>query len=190
MTVSSVVAAEWTATFLGIVAVYLLAKGDGRGWGLGALMVVLLGFVYWARALYGSCALQGMFLVVQFLGWWRWAKGREKDLRLTSRRMKPLEKWLAVSGFALAWPVFYQLLQAGEGQFVLVDSLVTAGSLVAQLGMLLGLAESWLIWLVVDLIYVGLSIAGGMDTLALLYAVYMALALKGWREWTRDRCPA
>lgn len=180
--------AERAATFLGILSVYLLAKGDGRGWGLGVLWALLTAYVYWVGEIYGSFALQGMFLVLQLGGLWRWRQGQQKDLRQASRRMTRRELGLAVIFTGLGWPLLWHLLNFSGGEWVLLDSFLTSGSLVAQATMVLGLAEAWLIWLVVDLFYIVLSALSGMHAFVLLYAVFTGLALQGWREWTRDRC--
>ena len=54
---------EVAATVLGLVSVFLLSVGNGRGWGIGAVMILMMRVVYYAGGLFGSAALQLFFLV-------------------------------------------------------------------------------------------------------------------------------
>ena len=42
-------------------------------------------------------------------------------------------------------------------------------------------------WLVVDIVYVVLSIQQELWPFVLLYFAFCLLAVKGWIEWTRDQ---
>ena len=46
--------------------------------------------------------------------------------------------------------------------------------------------EQWLVWLVVDIITVGLYIYKGIPLTAGLYALYSALAVAGYLRWKRQ----
>jgi len=46
--------------------------------------------------------------------------------------------------------------------------------------------ETWLVWIVVDVVYVGMYAFKGLLPTAFLYAVFLGLAVLGLREWTRS----
>jgi nicotinamide mononucleotide transporter len=46
--------------------------------------------------------------------------------------------------------------------------------------------ENWLLWVVVDVVYVGMSLSQGLTLTAGLYAVYVGLAFLGFRDWRRS----
>ena len=48
------------------------------------------------------------------------------------------------------------------------------------------LLENWLVWLVVNLISVGLFAYKGLWLTVGLYAVFIALSVAGWRAWRRQ----
>jgi nicotinamide mononucleotide transporter len=54
--------------------------------------------------------------------------------------------------------------------------------------------ETWYVWIVVDLLYVGLYLYKSLMLTALLYAIFVVLALAGLRAWQRcgaqERCQA
>ena len=45
--------------------------------------------------------------------------------------------------------------------------------------------ENWAVWIAVDVVYVGMYVAKGLDLTAGLYAVFVLLAVLGFREWSR-----
>ena len=47
------------------------------------------------------------------------------------------------------------------------------------------LVEQWLVWLVVDMISVGLYIYKGIPITALLYTLYCVLAVLGYLRWRK-----
>lgn len=178
--------AEIIATITGIISVYLLSVGNGRGWSLGAVMITLSGLVYVARSLYGFATVQLYFLVTQFLGWRRWRLGEEKDLRKSNRALAPrffLGLCLALTG---VWMVAAQVLLLVNGVAVWADAFVSVGSLAAQTLMVAGYRECWLLWLAVDIVATVLSYDQGMGAFVLLYLYFCVMAVNGWREWTRD----
>jgi len=46
--------------------------------------------------------------------------------------------------------------------------------------------ENWALWLAVDTIYVGMNLSRGLVLTAGLYAVYLGLAVVGFRQWRQS----
>jgi nicotinamide mononucleotide transporter len=65
-----------------------------------------------------------------------------------------------------------------------MDGFLTAGSLLGQLLTAKKKIENWHTWIVVDVLYVGLYIYKGLHLTAILYAVFVVLAVLGLRAWT------
>ena len=182
----AILATEVVSTVLGLVAVALLTVGNGRGWFIGVVSIVMTSVVYVAHSIYGSALLQIYFLVTQFWGWWCWRKGEQQDLRLVSRTLSGRQRLLSVLLVGVGTVGAAHVLQSVGGASVWWDGFVTSGSLLAQTLMVLNFGECWLWWVVVDVVYVGLSWRSELWSYTLLYLVYCALALNGWRQWTRD----
>ena len=69
--------------------------------------------------------------------------------------------------------------------FLLITS-YAATSLVAQVLLARKVVENWLIWVFVDTIYVGIYIVKGLDATAVMYAIYIPIALLGYIDWRKD----
>jgi nicotinamide mononucleotide transporter len=61
-----------------------------------------------------------------------------------------------------------------------------AYSLVAQGMLAFKIVENWALWVVLDVVTVGISIRLALYPTAALYAVLTVIASIGWRDWRRD----
>jgi nicotinamide mononucleotide transporter len=61
--------------------------------------------------------------------------------------------------------------------------LTTSMSLGAQLLLNLKRLETWYVWIAVDIIYVPLYLSRDLNLTALVYVVFLALCIQGWRQW-------
>jgi len=65
------------------------------------------------------------------------------------------------------------------------DASTTSFSLVAQAMVTRKWIENWVVWIVVDTVYVGMYVHQELYPTAGLYAAYLVLAVMGLREWRR-----
>jgi nicotinamide mononucleotide transporter len=66
-----------------------------------------------------------------------------------------------------------------------VDASTTSFSLVAQFMQTRKWMENWLLWMLIDVVYVAMYVSQGLWLTSLLSAIYLGLAVLGWREWRR-----
>ncbi len=69
--------------------------------------------------------------------------------------------------------------------FPYLDALTTVMSLVAMWLMVRKRTESWVYWIVVDVIGIGLYYVKAVKFVALLYVLLLAMALRGLVSWVR-----
>ena len=67
-----------------------------------------------------------------------------------------------------------------------LDSFLSRTSLVAQWMMTKKKLENWLVWIAVDILYVGMFIFKHLYLTAGLYAVFLGLAVRGYIDWRRS----
>ncbi|MEO5589013.1 MAG: nicotinamide riboside transporter PnuC, partial [Gemmatimonadaceae bacterium] len=67
-----------------------------------------------------------------------------------------------------------------------VDALTTSTSLVAQWMMTKKLLENWIVWVSVDVGYIGMYIYKDLYVTSALYAVFLVLSVMGYIQWKRS----
>lgn len=178
---------ELVAFVLAIAMVLCNIRVNPVAWPLAIASSALYFLLFWQHRLYGDASLQILFVVVAGWGWWQWLNGREADGRaLHVRHLDARGRWIALGAFAITWPAIGLFLKHWTDTDVpWWDAFPTAGSLVGQ--WLLGrkYVENWPAWLVVNSVAVTLFAFKGLWLTAILYALFVALSLLGWRAWSR-----
>lgn len=178
---------EIVAFVLAIAMVLFNMRVNPLGWPLAIVSSALYFLLFWNSRLYGDASLQLVFIVVAFWGWWQWLRGTADDgAALSVRRLPRRALWATVTIALLAWPAIGLFLRRYTDTDVpWWDAFPTAGSLVGQ--WLLGrkYLENWAAWLIVNVVAVGLFVHKGLWLTVLLYALFAALSVAGWRAWQR-----
>lgn len=178
---------EIVATSSGLLCVWLLIRQNILTWPLGMAYAVLSLFVFYGQQLYGQFALHVFYVLVNAYGWYHWHKGGADGepvvVGKTPLIVAVLLVVLVVLGSLASW---YVLDTYSDAQQALFDSALTAASLAAFWMQTRKYLESWLVWLVIDALYVGFFLQQSLNLYALLYAVYLIMAVWGYVQWRRD----
>jgi len=178
---------ELVAFVLALAMVLLNIRVNPMAWPLAIVSSLLYFMLFWNSRLYGDASLQIFFVVVALWGWWQWLRGTAADgaaLRVTW--LPARRRWTLLLAMAVAWPATGLFLRYYTDTDVpWWDAFPTAGSVIGQ--WLLGRkhVESWGVWIIVNVVSVGLFAYKGLWLTVLLYAVFIALSWQGWRAWTR-----
>jgi nicotinamide mononucleotide transporter len=119
-------------------------------------------------------------------GWIGWIyQGKNQDSLKVANVSKK-------EGFILAVMVFpftsalWALLTWLNGSAPIVDAWVTSLSLIAQWLLNRKFIQSWPVWILVDVLTIGLGVYRGMFLLAALYVIYLSMCLVGWYSWRKS----
>ncbi|MFK3775242.1 nicotinamide riboside transporter PnuC [Pseudomonas sp. NPDC089406] len=178
---------ELFAAALGVIAVWLTVRQNPWCWPIGLVMVVLYSWIFYEVKLYSDMLLQLVYAVLQLYGWWQWTRpDRAEDARqVTSLAPAALFKGLA-AGLLASVALGAAMAHFTDAAQPWLDAALTGFSLVAQLWMAQKRLQCWALWVVVDVIFVGLFLYKGLYLTAALYALFTLIAVRGWLEWRRD----
>ena len=177
---------ELISFILSVITVALNIRQLHWAWLFSILSSGLYALVFLDARLYGDMGLQFVFILTSVWGWHLWLWG-DKEHKVSSvsylsvrGRATSLIAW--VMGFAvLAW----FLKSFTDTDVPYTDGFLTAGSLLGQVMLSRKKMENWIVWISVDVLYVGLYIYKGLMLTAVLYAVFVVMAVMGWRAWSR-----
>lgn len=156
-------------------------------WPLAIAASLLYGVLFMDSKLYGEAGLQLFFVAIAGWGWWQWRFGTQDGGAPLVVRALGWQRLRWISALALlAWPLLGLLLdKATDSDVPYFDAFPTVLSVAGQ--WLLGrkYIENWPIWVLVNVVSVGLFASKGLWLTALLYALFALMALAGWRAWAR-----
>ncbi|QDH15236.1 nicotinamide riboside transporter PnuC [Oecophyllibacter saccharovorans] len=178
---------ESTAVAASLAGVWLTARRALAGWPVSLIACGLYALVFFNARLYADMTLQGFFCLGILHGWHSWARERKQASdRIPSLAIRSLTwpKVLSALGVTLAGAWLWALiLRHTDDPLPFLDALLSSASLLGQFWMACRYRASWLLWIVVDSVYVGLFASRHLDLTALLYACFTLMAVYGWRQW-------
>ena len=183
---------ELVAFVLAIWMVVCNMRVQVLAWPLALTSSLLYFLLFWSGKLYGEASLQLLFAALALWGWWQWLRGRtaEGDT-LHVRTLGARGRVTALLVTLAAWPLLGLFLQhRTDSPLPYWDALPTVASITGQ--WLLGrkYQENWPVWVMVNLVSIGLFALKGYWLTVVLYAVFVPMSVAGWRAWQRQLRPA
>ncbi len=175
---------EIVAVIISIIGVALTIKRNMLCWWFNFLAFVLYAYLFFDVKLYGESILQFLFMIVNFYGFYHWLKGKQQDHDI---RIEPISKKLVIIQMimaAIGGLIFGLILHNFTDAAVpMLDSQLAAFSLLATYWTSRKHIATWILWVFVDIIYVGMFIFKDLYLTAGLYAAFVAMAAFGWWQW-------
>jgi nicotinamide mononucleotide transporter len=178
---------EWIAVALAFAYVLLAIRQSRWCWPAAAASAGIYLVLFARGGLPMQSALQVFYIAMAAYGWRAWRPARGEPAQLRVRTWPPRRHVLALSAVLLATALNVRLLPGDSGPFVAgADALVAWGSVFATWLTARKVLESWLYWIVFDLVAAVLYFAQGFHATAGLFVVYVVLAIKGFVAWRAD----
>jgi len=177
---------EIAGVLFGVASVWLTVRENIWCWPTGLVNVGLFILVFFEARLYADMGLQVVYVLLCLYGWYQWLHGgKDRGTLGVSRTPRRKAALLAASGavFAVVLGVF--LKRGTDAALPFWDASTTSFSLAAQWMLTKKYLENWLVWIAVDVVYIGMYLNKALYPTAGLYAVFLVLAVLGLRSWTK-----
>lgn len=191
---------EFTGVAFGLIAVWLSAKAHILSWPIGIINVILAAILYFQVQLYPDMFLQVFFFVTNIIGWWRWAnpKPNEADKK-QELKVSYMKKSQLLSGVAIAIVGTFLLGQFASNlhtwfpnifsipsAYPYVDSFITVMSVLTTFYMIEKKIESWIIWILIDIVATVLYYIKGVKFYSVEYFIFTIIATYGLLHWMKE----
>ncbi len=186
--IANYLAANWiedAGVVTTVLGIWLTTRRKLICWPVVLISDVLYLIVFYRVKLYSDALLQIFFLAFTLYGWWYWWRGVREEGEVRVVRL-PLASMLAGLAAGAVGTVMLAWLMVRIGAALpRLDAALTSYSLVATWWQTRKHTASWWLWIAVDLVYIGEYLYKGLRPTAALYALLVALAVVGLREWRR-----
>ncbi len=173
---------------LGIVGVVLMIRRSLWAFPVGLVAVSVQGVLFYRTKFYADATQQVFFFAALAWGWWHWVRdcGPAAELPVTvlSGRSRGVVALLGVAA-VVAWAL--ALRRWTDAVMPWRDAFIAVFGIVAQWLQARKLIENWPLWIVVNAVAVAAYWEATLAYTACLYAVYLGLAVVGWRAWARAK---
>ena len=151
--------------------------------GTGIFVYILFNF-----SLLGDMIINGYFFIMSIYGWYYWS--RKKD-EVYINKVSKLEKQeykfilLLALGSLIFIYIVYNQFDKWDNWTAYVDNITTAIFFVAMWLMAKRKIESWIFWIIGDLITIPLYFYKGLTISSIQYIIFTVLAILGYLSWKK-----
>ena len=180
---------ELAGLFSGLLCVFLLIKENIWVWPVGLFYACVSVFVFLEERLFASMLESLYYIAMNAYGWYFWKRGQgarraDEELKVIFMPRSawiPMLLFLAIGGAFMGWLFSHYTSAAlpfwdgGSMWVAFVAMWMSARKWI----------ENWALWLAVDVVKTGVYLSQGIELYAVLYAVYIVMALWGGSTWRK-----
>ena len=176
-----------TTTVFGLAYILLEYKASVWLWLVGFVMQALDIVLYYDKGLYADCGMEFYYIAMTVYGFvtWKYYKDKnnqKKEMPVTHFKRNLILPWTVAT--LILWAVIsWLLITYTDSNVPLADGFTTALSFVGIWALARKHLEQWLIWIAVDIVTCGLYIYKDIPFKASLYALYVIIAVMGYKKW-------
>ncbi|MHB8882952.1 MAG: nicotinamide riboside transporter PnuC [Thermodesulfovibrionales bacterium] len=170
----------------GAVCVWFVVEQNVWNFPVGIANNIFFIVLFLSSRLYGDMMLQVVYIVLGLIGWRQWLHGgaNRTELHVNHASAGEILILFFIGAVATAGMREYFITINDSAPFL--DALTTALSLIAQYLLNCKRIENWFVWIVADLIYVGLYVQRGLYLTAVLYVLFIGLCVAGYISWRKS----
>ncbi|MDV2467630.1 nicotinamide riboside transporter PnuC [Acinetobacter chinensis] len=177
-------ALEIFSVIISLIGVSLTVMRNMWCWLFNFIAFVLYAWLFYEYKLYGETILQFFFIVVNFYGFYHWLKGKQQDHEIRIEPIAGKTVLIQMIMAAVGGAIFgLSLHHFTDAALPMLDSQLAAFSLLATYWTSRKHIATWVLWVFVDIVYVGMFLYKDLYLTAALYAAFVGLAAFGWYQW-------
>jgi nicotinamide mononucleotide transporter len=175
---------EVIAVVFGLLYIILAAKENIWCWPAGFIGTGTSIYLFWDGSLYMESALNVYYLLMAIVGWWQWQYGSREKSTLEIRSLLVKEHVSIILLIAVLTLISgYLLSNNTDAVLPYLDSFTTWSAVITTWMVARKILENWLYWIVINSASIYLYIDRGFLLYAILFALYVVIAIFGYRQW-------
>lgn len=173
---------EIIGVILSLLGVYLTSKKHIIAWYVNIVASLVYAYVFYQAHLYADAELQLFFIGSAVYGIIYWNRaGKNWNARSSSRVSLVIGISLSIIGGIIIGS-FHEFFTQNVS-LPYADGLLTAGSIWATYLAAQQKKESWICWIIIDLLYVAMYLYKDLYLTAGLYGIFVLMARRGMVKW-------
>lgn len=176
---------EGLAVLLAIAYLWLAMRQSQWCWPAALASTLIYVVLFYDVALLSESVLNGYYMAMAVYGWWSWRQGSKGEaLPVASRPWHWHLKLIAFGAVAsLAWG--HMMASYTQAAFPYLDGATSCFAVITTWMVTRKVLENWLYWVVIDGVSIWLYLQKHLAMTAVLFALYVLMAIAGYWSWRR-----
>lgn len=179
---------EWIAVATGLASVWYSMKENILVYPTGIISVLIYVYIAFSYKLYADMGVNFYYFVVSVYGWYYWVhpKNDSRDqvpVTMNTHAENLFSVALTVGSFTI---LYYILSTFTDSDVAFWDSLTTCFAILGMFLMARKKLESWIAWIITDLISIPLYFYKGLVLTSFQFLVFTIIAFAGYFAWKKS----
>lgn len=176
---------EFSGIICSLLGVYFSTKQHVASWIWNMIGSLLFGILFYQHGLYSDMELQGFFIIMGIYGYYQWKKEKPNwKAEKSSNQLLIVGMLLALSyGLVVG---FLHTRITNWVSFAYLDATLTGLSIFGTWLAINKKIENWILWIVIDIVYVLMYIQKALWGTSMLYILFILLAIRGLNHWKKS----
>jgi nicotinamide mononucleotide transporter len=180
---------EIAGTVLGLLNLWLTIRQNIWCWPVGIACVICFAAVFFQEKLYSDLLLQFVYVAVQLYGWWFWLKHGHSGVHSTYKIValsRAQFLWCSSAIVLCSLGLGATMANLTNADLPYLDALPTAISMAAAWMQARKVLQSWLFFILGNVLFIGIYTSKGLYVTIALYVVSTILAAFGYAKWLQS----
>ena len=179
---------EWAANILTALCIYLAGRNKVLTWPVGIIATCLFGVLFYKAGLFADSLLQVFFIATGIIGWVGWKNNKIVEEIPTHIDVKKFVLYSVIAiivAIAYGYFLLYRVADTFDAYVPFVDSLILTLSILGQLLLMRKKIETWMVWIVVNIISVPLYFSRDLYLTSFMYSLFLINAVVSYFYWKK-----
>ena len=180
---------EFIAFSFGIISVIFAKKENILVYPTGIICTVITVYLLYKAQYFGDMMMNIYYSLMSIYGWWNWSRIENDKYLLKITRFSKNDLGLTVFLFLLTVTITYAVYTFNLTEIKIPNyiDIFTSGIFFTAMWLMANKKlESWVFWIIGDVITVPLYAYRGLGMLSLQYIIFTILAIQGYLEWKKS----
>lgn len=174
---------EITGFVFGIAGIWLTIKEHWACFPVGLVNVSVSLFLFLDQKLYSDTLQQGVYIILLSYGWFQWQNSAHRIRPAVGVMDKMLKTYLLAAFIITSLSMGYFFDRHTDADVPYLDATATSLSFVAQYLIARKKIENWILWGMVNILYIGIYTYKELYLYAVLFIIYLVLSVRGYQAW-------
>ena len=179
---------EFLAFSFGIISVIYAKKENILVYPTGIICTIITVYLLYKAQYFGDMMMNIYYSLMSIYGWWNWSRIENDKYLIKITRFSKNDLGLTVFLFLLTVTITYTVYTFNLTEIKIPNyiDIFTSGIFFTAMWLMANKKlESWMFWIIGDIITVPLYAYRGLGMLSLQYIIFTILAIQGYIEWKK-----
>ena len=183
-----IIVLEFLAFIFGIISVIYAKRENILVYPTGIICTVITIYLLYRAQYFGDMMMNVYYSIMSIYGWWNWSRVKDNHYIVLISKTNKKEYLIASFFFLLTIGITFFVYKMNLDSLEIPNyiDIFTSGIFFTAMWLMANKKiESWIFWIVGDIITIPLYSYRGLGILSLQYLIFLILAIQGYYEWKK-----